>query len=45
VPPKEDAAPTVEQKKKRKRKGMVEGEVEGDKPHKSKKKREAIEDS
>lgn len=39
VPPREDAVPTVEEKKKRKRKATVEGEVEGEKPHKSKKKR------
>lgn len=45
MPPKECAAPTVEEKKKRKRKAMLEGDVEDEKPHKSKKRREVTEDS
>lgn len=41
VPPKEDAAPTVEEKKRRKRKERTEDGLdgEGEKQHKSKKKK------
>ena len=42
VPPKEDAAPTVEEKKKRKRKERVGDGVDGEKPHKSKKAKKKV---